>query len=198
MQIAPPALDPQPPRFKLRPATPDDAHEIAHVEFASWRSAYAALLPRSAFRSVDLGERASRWRNYLTVAATRPKEAVFVAARMTGGDVVGFGSCGPQRSDRLAPLGFAGEIWALYLAPGTHRLGLGRALMGVMAQRLTAQGFAGLSVWVFRDNHRARRFYEALGGEETGVDGAYEFLGVDLPDLAYGWRDATPLAQRHQ
>ena len=77
---------------------------------------------------------------------------------------------------------------------GRSGAGIGRALMGVMAEHLIAKGFSSASVWVFRDNPDARLFYEALGGEKTGIDGEWTILGVALPDMSYGWRDLSKLA----
>jgi len=73
--------------------------------------------------------------------------------------------------------------------------GGGRALLRAIARHLLAQGSSAVSVWVFRDNPPARRFYEALGGVATGVDGTWTTLGLMLPDMAYGWRDIAPLAK---
>ncbi len=47
-------------------------------------------------------------------------------------------------------------------------------------------------LWVMADNHRARRFYEALGGKK--VSERQEEMGdAMLDELAYGWEDISPL-----
>jgi len=183
-------------RLRLRPARPADAAAIARLQIVAWRESYAHLLPEASFDAFDAEKHIERWGHYVARVAEKPMEAVFVAQRVDDRALVGFGSCGPQRSDRLRESGFAGEIWAIYLLRAAQGQGLGRALMSVMARHLAARGLAGLSVWVFRDNPAARGFYEALGGGATGLDGHYEFLGANLPDLAYGWRDGAALAPR--
>jgi hypothetical protein len=66
--------------------------------------------------------------------------------------------------------------------------------MGAMAAHLEERGYRNAAVWVLRDKPGARRFYEALGGEPTGVEGVWSIEGLDIPDLAYGWRDLSRLA----
>ena len=84
-------------------------------------------------------------------------------------------------------LGFAvlgeDELDPLYVTPESQRLGVGSALFRC-AQEARPGGF---SWWVFRDNERARRFYEALGGRllyETDGRGNKE----QTPDARYEWR----------
>jgi len=48
-------------------------------------------------------------------------------------------------------------------------------------------------VWVLVDNHPARRFYEALGGQELRTQ-PIEIGGVTLEEVAYGWQDIRGLA----
>jgi GNAT superfamily N-acetyltransferase len=75
------------------------------------------------------------------------------------------------------------DLDALYVAPDAQRGGVGTALFR-QAQATRPQGFGW---WVFRDNARARRFYESLGGRLL-----YETDGADneekSPDARYEWR----------
>lgn len=75
------------------------------------------------------------------------------------------------------------DLDALYVAPDVQRRGIGAALFR-QAQEARPRGFGW---WVFRDNVRARRFYEALGGRllyETDGAGNEE----KTPDVRYEWR----------
>jgi putative acetyltransferase len=75
------------------------------------------------------------------------------------------------------------DLDALYVAPEAQRQGVGAALFA-RAQSARPEGFAW---WVFRDNTRARRFYESLGGRflyETDGAGNEE----KTPDARYEWR----------
>lgn len=77
----------------------------------------------------------------------------------------------------------ADELDALYVLPEAQRRGVGSALFG-RAQEERPQGFG---FWVFRDNARARRFYESHGARflyETDGAGNEE----RTPDARYEWR----------
>ena len=48
-------------------------------------------------------------------------------------------------------------------------------------------------LWVFKDNHPARRFYESMGGEYVEQK-TITIGGTDLMEVAYGWKDITEIA----
>jgi GNAT superfamily N-acetyltransferase len=179
----------------IRAATPDDAETIAQIHVAAWRESYAALMPAETLAGLDVTDRERRWREI--IAAAPASDAVFLL-EFPGEGPAGFATCGAQRSDRLAALGYPGEFEALYVLERGQRRGGGRALMRAMAGHLLAQGWSAASVWVFRDNPRARRFYEALGGVATGIDGTWTTLGQTLPDMSYGWREIAGLAKNER
>ena len=179
----------------IRAAKPDDAATIAQIHVASWRESYAALMPAETLQNLDVEERARRWRE---IIATAPASGAVFLLEFPEEGPAGFASCGAQRSDRLAALGYPGEFEALYVLERGRRRGGGRALMRAMARHLLAQGWDAASVWVFRDNPPARRFYEALGGVATGIDGTWATLGLTLPDTSYGWREIARLAKNER
>ena len=83
------------------------------------------------------------------------------------------------------PLGYAamkdGELHDLYVAPEAQRRGVGGALF---AQVQTAYP-SGFRFWVFRDNTRARPFYDARGC--VVVDSSEDGNEEKLPDVLYEW-----------
>ena len=141
----------------IRAAVPGDAPEVARI----FRESRAEAMP------------------WLPVIHTAEEDAGFYRGRLAGeawvyeveGRVAGFALV---RDD---------ELDALYVAPEAQRRGIGSALFR-QAQAVRPGGFGW---WVFRDNTRARRFYEALGGRclyETDGAGNEE----RTPDARYEWR----------
>ena len=167
-----------------------DAPRIAEIHVAAWRETYAGMMPAATLAGLDLAEWTERWRGRL--AREDAAEATFLA--LDGSGAAGFGHCRPQTSQKLAPLGYSGEIAALYLLRRIQRRGVGTRLLRRMATHLLEHGYDSASVWVFRDAPHAHRFYEAHGATATGVEGVWEIYGMTLPDLAYGWRDLNGLS----
>ena len=179
--------------LSIRRAGVADARLIADMHVAAWRESYASLMPADYLAALNAEERAARWRDTLRAGEQGADDAVFLVSR-PGEPPLGFAACGRQRSERVARAGFVGDFSAVYILSPLQRQGGGRRLLGAMAAHLVSRGIASAGVWVLRDRSPARRFYEALGASETGIEGVWSIPGADFPDLAYGWRDIAPLA----
>ena len=81
---------------------------------------------------------------------------------------------------------YEGELYAAYLREH-QRKGLGRQLLGAVAEGLAAKGRHSLLAWVLAENP-SRLFYEAVGGKLLGSQ-EIEIGGVTLEEVAYGWDD---------
>jgi hypothetical protein len=57
-----------------------------------------------------------------------------------------------------------------------------------LSRTLAAKGAESLVIWVLRDNHRARGFYEAMGGVVAG-ERSERVGGWSVPSVAYRWAD---------
>jgi ribosomal protein S18 acetylase RimI-like enzyme len=162
----------------VRPAALDDAEEIARVHVATWRSAYSGLLPDDFLASLSEANYTERWRRVIGEGLSR----VFVVDEPDG--IAGFASGGRERAGEV---GFAGELYALYVLEGAHRRGYGRELVRAVAGALREMRLPDMIVWVLRDNPTARRFYERLGG--TFVRSQPITIGsATLEEVSYGWR----------
>jgi GNAT superfamily N-acetyltransferase len=96
-------------------------------------------------------------------------------ASITEGDYAPFvaaGCCWLWEEDGRA-LGFSaldlkqGSLWALFVAPGAHGRGIGRALLGAAVARARAEGLQALTLTTARGT-RAERFYRAAGWLPAG------------------------------
>jgi GNAT superfamily N-acetyltransferase len=110
--------------------------------------------------------------------------ATLVVVAEEAGEVVGFASGGRERAGEI---GYAGELYAIYLLDGAQRRGLGRELFRAIVDGLRGMELSDLIVWVLRDNHRARGFYERLGG--VYVRSQPITIGPStLEEVSYAWR----------
>jgi ribosomal protein S18 acetylase RimI-like enzyme len=162
----------------VRPAVLQDAHAIAAVHVATWRDAYAGLLPDDLLEGLNVDERAKTWRGRLAALPA----GLFVFVFELDADVLGFVSGGPQRDG-----GAAGEVFAIYVDPGSQGRGAGRQLLQAAVDCLTRAGFTEARLWVLAGNHRARGFYESQGWQRDGTEQPWTYPGVgeSLTEVRY-------------
>jgi ribosomal protein S18 acetylase RimI-like enzyme len=181
------------PDVQIRAATPSDAELIATVHVASWLESYGGLMPQMMLSGISARHRTEHWMQLLSEAANPVRTSVFVAEHE--GAVVGFASSNEQRDRALLTQGFTGEISCIYVLRSAQSRGIGGQLMAVSARALRDQGHQMASLWVLKSNHRARTFYERLGGEVIGEKKDHR-EDITLIELAYGWRTLSILAAR--
>ncbi|SFL37247.1 GNAT family N-acetyltransferase [Methylobacterium pseudosasicola] len=172
----------------IRPAGLDDAPAIAAIHVAAWLETYAGLLPAAMIAALTVEMRLAAWTRILG----DPASGTTVAVAEGPAGLVGFGSCGAQRSAELAADGFDGEVSAIYVLRAAQRRGTGSALMAALAAHLRQSGHRAASLWVLHDNVSARQFYERLGGSVVG-ERAERREQATLMEVAYGWRDLAAL-----
>ncbi|BBK45151.1 hypothetical protein STVA_51710 [Allostella vacuolata] len=157
--------------FRIRAATPGDAAGIATLHARSWRAAYRGILPDDYLDGRATAELAAHWADIFE----RPRDTDIVLVLQTDGDIAGFAAA---RLAGEAP--FDAVIDNLHLAPDQRGSGLGRPLLGSMAQVLAARGAANACLWLFDGNTAAGRFYARLGGVPD-VGGFDEVDGRPVP-----------------
>jgi ribosomal protein S18 acetylase RimI-like enzyme len=94
-----------------------------------------------------------------------------------GVEIIGFlalGSCRDPDIDQSS----TGEVYAMYLLPEYWRKGIGRAMSHMADRLLKDRGYSRAVLWVFKDNTKARMFYEAMG---FVADGATKVLDMGAP-----------------
>jgi len=170
------------PMLTIRPATPEDAAQIAHVHVDSWRTTYPGIVPDEYLAALNEAEREAQWRQWLTTDTP-----IYVSE--LDRQVVGFIAGGPIREPIET---FDAELYAIYILRQTQGQGIGRALLQQLAASLLTQGFKRMVVWVLEQNP-AKHFYTQTGAQFlTSKD--IEIGGAILADAAYGWLDLRSLA----
>jgi GNAT superfamily N-acetyltransferase len=173
----------------IRPATDADVLAMAKVHIVSWRETYPGMLPDPMLARMSIADEAIRWQRLLDRPRAWGGALAFVAEQ--DGSIVGYGSCGVQRTKALHDRGFTGEIGELYVLRVAQRQGAGSGLMKAMAGVLFERGHRALSLWVLKQNSSARRFYERFSGTPIA-----EKRGT-LAEVAYGWNDLRQLLSGH-
>lgn len=161
----------------IRAATPDDAGTIERIRVAGWRVAYAGLVPQAYLDAMRLDDDAIAMRRRRMVA--NPPEIRSLLSEGPAGPA-GFVVYGPDRADHTA-----GEVYALYVDPGTWSRGHGRALLARAVDALADDGYPVATLWVLAGNAHARTFYERFGMAPTGDEHLYQAGGVGVPELRY-------------
>ncbi|WP_240916025.1 GNAT family N-acetyltransferase [Sanguibacter sp. HDW7] len=159
----------------IRTATTEDAQAVARVHVASWRGAYAGIVPDEVLATLDVDAREQRWHDNLADTTVHTWVAE-VADR-----AIGFATLGPAR-DEDADDGDL-ELYAIYLSPESWGTGAARELMRTLLAEVPAA--ARLTLWVFADNDRARHFYKRHGLAPDGVERLEEFGGTHLTEVRY-------------
>jgi len=132
----------------VRPASVSDAEAIARFQTETWREAYAGLVSSSYLDGVSTEDRVQRWSDRIVSKERR----VLVASEHE--EIVGVVSWGAASRPEA---GSVVELKSLYVTKSQRGTGLAIRLLNAAIKDLAAE------LWVFRDNSRARNFYEKSG-----------------------------------
>ncbi len=175
--------------IRIRETKRADAASIAKVQMDTWRTTYAGIVPDEYLNSLSYRNGELWWADVLTT--NRPSASLFVA-EAKGGEIVGFSGGGPEREGNQT---YEGELYTIYILEEYQRRGVGRRLVSAVARSLLTVGARSMLLWVLKDNHPSRRFYEALGGEKVGQK-AISIGGSNLLEVAYGWKNIVSLTEQ--
>ncbi|MER7759631.1 GNAT family N-acetyltransferase [Streptomyces sp. NPDC097619] len=167
----------------VRVMTAADVPEVAEIRVRGWRHAYAGLVPASYLAALRPEDTARRTLDRLADPTRTGTDLVAVSA---DGTVLGWTAYGPDPDpdpDPDPPAGSAYVLHALYVRPDLIGTGLGRALLTAVHDALPPA--ATVTLWVLRDNARARRFYARAGYAPDGTEDSDLYDGTPVPELRY-------------
>jgi ribosomal protein S18 acetylase RimI-like enzyme len=167
--------------IEIRRAVPADAQAIATAHVRAWQVAYRGmmddeLLDDPAFAAARL----AGWERNLAgelPPGHDPNGVTFVPVLHE--QVVGFANAGRETAEAHDPDRHEvdGEVYGFYLHPDAWGTGAAQLLMDACTAFLRER-FTQASLFVLRDNHRARRFYERNGWSY-------------VPNTEYSWPGPT-------
>ena len=165
----------------VRLTTVDDAGAIAAVHVAAWRAAYAGLMPQDVLDGLSVEKRTAEWQRSLSIAGPDMTSVVTDDANI----VVGFVRYGLAHDASYVDQRH-GELFAINLQPEVWRRGFGRQLCEQVLAHAATRQWRCLTLWVLRENTRARAFYERLGFFADGEQKTDSTLvGAPLDELRY-------------
>lgn len=154
--------------FTLRAPVASDADEIARLNVATWREAYAHLLPTDFFTDEFIASRHAMWQRVL--GEQHPAHVVRVAE--VDGGLVGYGFSGPSFGAPGEELPRDRQLFALYVVAAHHGTGVAQALLDAVL------GDDPALLWVAARNPRAIAFYERNGFAFDGREQTDPIAGI--------------------
>lgn len=144
----------------VRPARPEDAEHVAHVQLTTWSTAYADLLPPDAL-ALPLAQVAAVWLHAVE-APPSPQHRVLVALER---DVlVGFAASQPADEPEGAV-----ELATLLVEPRWGRRGHGSRLLAATVDHWRGDGAELAVAWAFERDPATRSFLTGAGWEPDGT-----------------------------
>lgn len=169
-------------RVVIRLAEPDDAQALGEISGRAFHATYRGIVPDVVLDEwIESGP--VSWRAAFESRAPDSPSRAWVAERE--GSVIGYATTSPAGANWLPPPDGAGELTNLYLDPDVIGTGIGSLLYEHAVADLRERGFDPLLVWTFRDNHRARRFYEGRGLTIDVLEHAWVLADIPCPIVRF-------------
>ena len=172
--------------IKIRPGELCDCSAIAHIQVDSYRVFYAHLFPPGHFMRMTYSEQEQDWANMLSSDFSD----ILLVAETEDARVVGYllASSSPYPHP-----GYDAEIIAMHVRRSCQHQGIGTALWLTALRDLHERGCRSVMLWTLRENP-VGKWYEKLGGVlMAGKE--YQVENRQIAEIAYGWRDMTPLLE---
>jgi GNAT superfamily N-acetyltransferase len=165
----------------VREARAGDARAIAEVSVASRRWSYRDLVAKADLEALSVEETTADFAEGL---AELPRGAAVFIAELTG-RVVGYAYVLPS-PDADVPAETS-EVGSLYVTEDVAGTEVAPALMDAAIEHARAAGQSVLTLWVRRENGRARRFYEKHGMREDGIERRrpHDVLPTEMNEIRY-------------
>ena len=171
----------------IRAAGLADADAIAQLHARSWQTAYRGILSDEFLQGPLHENRRLLWHARL---ADTGRADQFVLVDEQAGALRGFACAFLEADPEWGCL-----LDNLHVVPDLKGQGLGRQLMGAVAQRVLLSNPQGrLHLWAYEQNLAARRFYERLGGIDTLRHAELALDGTQVNAVRYCWSELSGLA----
>ena len=158
-------------KYILRPAGEGDREAMGKVYCASWKKGYRGILPAAYLESLTI-----------EICAPKRVNGKNNVVAFLGDEMAGLVNFGPPRESLAAG---EGEIRAIYVHPAHWGKGAAEILFRSALKNLYMAGDNSVYLWVLKENGRARRFYEKMGLQASGVLRTVQIGGEDTEEIRY-------------
>lgn len=139
---------------EVRRAVIEDARSLANIIVESWRAAYSNIIPEDEMiKFLDKQKRQDQFEKFI-------EDGEIVLIGIYEGTPCGLVFANKENDEDLVD---CGSIYSIYLLEEYWGKGLSTMLMNEVLDVLKDEGCKQVSLWVFKANTRARRFYEKCG-----------------------------------
>lgn len=155
-------------KITVRKADGSDAAALAEILVKSFRAAFGEIISQETI------ERCSNEENCrnMFAAICASGRGQFYLAELEGKPCGEIYWCDSEELENAA------EIVAVHSLPETWGTGVGKAMLGAALDGIKAAGKESVYLWAFKDNKRARRFYEKNGFAADGAERVSQFDGA--------------------
>lgn len=141
--------------YMIRKVRLGDENDLAYIQTESWKAAFVDILSEEVLnRAVDMRRSVAMYKRLLD-------EEVGNGHILEVNGVPHCIAWWDRARDEDMP-DYA-ELVCIHSLQGNWRKGYGTRMMETILKDMKSGGYARVMLWVFEGNHRARKFYEALG-----------------------------------
>lgn len=171
--------------IQFREATVSDITSIALLHAESWRKHYRGIWKDTFLDNYAQQERMDTWQQRLS----EPKENQYILLAEKDDGLCGF-ACIYLNDDPV----FGTLVDNLHVLSGAQDLGIGTQLMRMMGEKINDYKYgSNFYLWVLKDNHNARKFYEHLGGKNFETVSKQDPDGGFSNTCRYIWKSVIDL-----
>src|SRR3954451_10968396 len=166
----------------VRPARPDDAGEIGRIQVATWRTAYATILPGAVLESLSETEGAAAWAAAIS-SPPSPRHHVLVAQEQEW--LVGFVALGPadEVEDGEPDAATTVAVAPILVEPRWGRRGHGSRLLAAAVDHARADGMTRAVAWIPESDTPSREFLLSAGWAPDGLVRALDTGAGELREI---------------
>lgn len=145
----------------IRKVRQGDENTLAYIQTESWKAAFAGILDEETLvKYTDLNRATAMYRQLLD---NNTGNGYILSVDGKPHCIAYWDAARDEESAGKA------ELICIHSLPDNWHKGYGTRMMDQILKDIREAGYSEVVLWVFRDNNRARAFYEAEGFTMTGI-----------------------------